>query len=47
VARHVGLADAGLTFAIARNTTVDASYHGLFGGGAKDQGARLSLNVKW
>jgi autotransporter-associated beta strand protein len=47
VARHAGLADAGLTFAIARNTTVDASYHGLFGGGAKDQGARLSLNVKW
>lgn len=47
VARHAGLADAGVTFAIARNTTVDASYHGLFGGGAKDQGARLGLEVKW
>lgn len=47
VARHAGLADAGFTFAIARNTTVDASYHGLFGGGAKDQGARLGLTVKW
>jgi autotransporter-associated beta strand protein len=47
VARHAGLADAGLTFAVARNTTVDASYHGLFGGGAKDQGARLGVTVKW
>lgn len=47
VARHAALADAGLTFAIARNMTVDASYHGLFGGGAKDQGARLGLTVKW
>lgn len=47
VARRAGLVDAGLTFAIARNTTVDASYHGLFGSGAKDQGARLGLTVKW
>ncbi|UPG89524.1 autotransporter domain-containing protein [Luteibacter aegosomaticola] len=47
LARHAGLADAGVTFAVARNTTVSASYHGLFGGGAKDQGARMALEVKW
>jgi len=47
LARHAGLADAGFTFAVARNTTVSASYHGLFGGGAKDQGARMALEVKW
>lgn len=47
VARNAGLVDTGMTFAIAKNTTVDASYHGLFGGNAKDQGARLGLTVKW
>lgn len=43
LARHAALADAGFAFAVARNATVSASYHGLFGGGAKDQGARLGL----
>lgn len=47
LARHAALADAGVSFAVARNTTVSASYHGLFGGGAKDQGARMALEVKW
>ncbi|WP_109126351.1 autotransporter-associated beta strand repeat-containing protein [Dyella sp. C11] len=47
VARHAGVIDGGLSFAVARNAFVDASYIGRFGDGAKDQGARLSLNVLW
>jgi outer membrane autotransporter protein len=47
VARHAAVVDAGLSFAVARNVSVDASYIGRFGSDAKDQGARMSLVVQW
>ena len=47
VARHAAVADAGLSFALARNVSVDASYIGRFGSDARDQGARMSLVVQW
>lgn len=47
LARKAGIADLGLTFAIGRHTTVGASYQGRFGGGEKDQGARLDVAVRW
>ncbi|HEX7816216.1 autotransporter-associated beta strand repeat-containing protein [Dyella sp.] len=47
VARHAGVVDAGLSFSLARNVAVDASYIGRFGNNAKDQGARMSLTVQW
>lgn len=47
VARHAAVVDAGLSFALARNVSVDASYIGRFGSDAKDQGARMSLVVQW
>jgi uncharacterized protein with beta-barrel porin domain len=45
VARHAVVADAGLSFRIAGNVQIDASYMGQFAGGSRDQGARMSLNV--
>jgi len=45
VARNSGLADVGMKFDLRSNVSVDASYHGQFGGVTKDQSARLSLNV--
>lgn len=45
VARNAGLADVGMKFDLRSNVSVDASYHGQFGGVTKDQSARLSLNV--
>lgn len=47
LARNAGVADLGLNFAIGRHTAVGASYQGRFGGGSKDQGARLDLTVRW
>ena len=47
VARHAGVVDGGLSFAVARNAFVDASYVGRFASGAKDQGARLSFTMNW
>ena len=43
VARNAAAFDGGLSFAVARNVTVDASYNGQFASHATDQGARLSL----
>jgi outer membrane autotransporter protein len=47
IARHAGVIDGGLSFAVARNVFVDASYIGQFGDDAKGQGARMSLTVLW
>lgn len=47
LARNAGIADLGVNFAIGRHTTVGASYQGRFGGGSKDQGARLDVAVRW
>nr|WP_284692081.1 autotransporter domain-containing protein [Pinirhizobacter soli] len=47
IGRHAGVADAGLSFALARNVSVDASYIGRFGDGAKDQGVHMGLAVRW
>ncbi|MET0935487.1 MAG: autotransporter outer membrane beta-barrel domain-containing protein [Luteibacter sp.] len=45
--RNAAVADIGLAFATSKGTSVDASYRGMFGGGAKDQGLRISVTVKW
>ena len=37
MARNAGLFDAGLAFAVGTHATVDASYHGLFGGGEENR----------
>jgi fibronectin-binding autotransporter adhesin len=47
VARHAGVIDAGLSFALSRRVSFDASYGGRFGDGATDQSARMSLTVVW
>jgi fibronectin-binding autotransporter adhesin len=45
LARNTGIADVGMHFALSRTVSVDASYHGEFSSGTKDQGARMALNV--
>jgi len=45
--RHAVVADVGIAFATSKGTSVDASYRGMFGGGAKDQGVRISVTVRW
>jgi outer membrane autotransporter protein len=45
--RNAAVADIGLAFATSKGTSVDASYRGMFGSGAKDQGVRISVTVKW
>lgn len=45
--RHAAVADIGLAFATSKGTSVDASYRGMFGGGAKDQGVRISVTLRW
>lgn len=45
--RNAAVADIGLAFATSQGTSVDASYRGMFGGGAKDQGVRISVTVRW
>jgi T5SS/PEP-CTERM-associated repeat protein/autotransporter-associated beta strand protein len=45
LARHAVVADAGLSFRIASNLQVDASYMGRFAAGSRDQGARMSLTM--
>jgi uncharacterized protein with beta-barrel porin domain len=36
-----------MRFALSKNVTVDASYHGQFADGATDQGAKMALNVSF
>ncbi|WP_162247419.1 autotransporter-associated beta strand repeat-containing protein [Rhodanobacter sp. Root627] len=45
VARHAFTADLGVSFKVASNITVDASYTGQFANDATEQGARMSLTV--
>jgi fibronectin-binding autotransporter adhesin len=45
VAKNGGIADTGIRFDLSKMVSVDATYHGQFGGESKDQSARLSLNV--
>lgn len=45
LARNTGIADIGMHFLLSRTVSVDASYHGEFSSGTKDQGARMALNV--
>jgi fibronectin-binding autotransporter adhesin len=47
VAKNAGIADVGLRFDLRKNISVDATYHGQFGGQAKDQSARLALNMSF
>lgn len=43
LARHAGVVDAGVSFALSPSISADVSYNGQFAGGAKDQAARMSL----
>jgi len=45
VAMNAGIFDLGMRFALSKNVTVDAGYHGQFASGATDQGAKMSLNI--
>ncbi|WP_201314939.1 autotransporter-associated beta strand repeat-containing protein [Dyella sp. EPa41] len=45
VADNAGVVDLGLRFPISQMVTADFGYHGQFASGAKDQAARLTLNV--
>jgi len=47
VAQHALAANVGLSFPIARNATVDASYLGQFASHAQDQAVRVSLQVRF
>ena len=47
VAQHALAANAGLSFPLARNATVDASYLGQFASHAQDQAVRVSLQVRF
>jgi fibronectin-binding autotransporter adhesin len=47
VAMNAGVFDLGIRFALSKNVTVDASYHGQFANDATDQGARMALNVSF
>jgi autotransporter-associated beta strand protein len=45
VARHAGVADVGVSFALAKSFSADISYDGQYAGHAKDQAARM--NFTW
>jgi outer membrane autotransporter protein len=45
--RNAAVADVGIAFATSKGTSVDASYRGMFSGGTKDQGVRISVTVRW
>jgi outer membrane autotransporter protein len=47
IARNAAVVNAGLDFAIGRNTTLGVSYNGQFGSGVRDHGVRASLLVKF
>ncbi|RDS78904.1 hypothetical protein DWU98_20505 [Dyella monticola] len=47
VAKSAGVVDLGMRFAINSKVSVEASYHGQFAGSAKDEGARMSVNVNF
>jgi outer membrane autotransporter protein len=45
LARHAGVVDAGVSFALSPSFSADVSYDGQFAGGTKDQAARM--NFTW
>ncbi|MFT4197792.1 MAG: autotransporter-associated beta strand repeat-containing protein [Pseudoxanthomonas sp.] len=45
LARRTGLADLGLRFQLTGKANLQAGYSGQFGGGSRDQGAKLALDV--
>ncbi|MBE1159877.1 autotransporter domain-containing protein [Dyella acidiphila] len=45
LARHAGVVDAGVSFALSPTFSADVSYNGQFAGSAKDQAARM--NFTW
>ena len=45
VADNAGVVDLGLRFPLGRVVTVDVGYHGQFASDARDQSARLTVNV--
>ena len=45
LARHAGVVDAGVSFALSPSFSADVSYNGQFAGSAKDQAARM--NFTW
>jgi fibronectin-binding autotransporter adhesin len=47
VAMNAGILDLGMRFTLASNVAVGASYHGQFASNAKDQGARMTLDVSF
>ncbi|GAB3781118.1 autotransporter-associated beta strand repeat-containing protein [Dyella agri] len=47
VAKNAGVVSTGLSFTVAPNVSVDASYQGQFGQNAKDQSARVSLDWRF
>jgi fibronectin-binding autotransporter adhesin len=47
VAADAGMVDLGIRFPLSKNVSFDASYHGQFASHAKDQGARMVLNVSF
>jgi len=47
VAKNAGVVDLGMRFAINSKVSVEASYHGQFASNAKDEGARMSVNVSF
>ncbi|MFK2879179.1 autotransporter-associated beta strand repeat-containing protein [Rhodanobacter hydrolyticus] len=47
VLRNAGVANAGISFTIAPNVTVDGTYQGQFGKQSRDQSGRISLDWKF
>jgi fibronectin-binding autotransporter adhesin len=45
VAKKSGVLDFGMRLQLSKSVSVDTSYHGQFASDAKDQGARMALNV--
>jgi uncharacterized protein with beta-barrel porin domain len=45
VAKSSGVLDFGLRLQLSKSVSVDTNYHGQFASDAKDQGARMALNV--
>jgi outer membrane autotransporter protein len=47
IARDAAVLEAGLDFAVSDNATLGVSYTGQFGNGARDNGAKANLSVKF
>jgi outer membrane autotransporter protein len=47
IAKDAALIEAGLDFAVSDNATFGISYSGQFGSGARDNGAKADLRVRF